>query len=158
MGNSSLTSLCSESESDEECEEDEVEVTSQRPFGPILPRLQKLVLAANSTPQRIHQYKELCERYNMSNKNLLIIDVSTRWNSTYGMITTTWDKRKVLNTMATTWLKGGKGISLIISEEWDLLKIFADELLAFKEATEMFSQSKAITSPNVTSIFDLLLN
>ena len=45
-----------------------------------------------------------------------------------------------------------------MSEEWDLLKIFVDELLAFKEATEMFSQSKAITSPNVTSIFDLLLN
>ena len=45
-----------------------------------------------------------------------------------------------------------------MSKEWDLLKIFLDELLAFKEATKMFSQSKAITSPNVTSIFDLLLN
>ena len=29
LGNSSSTSLCSESESDEECEEDEVEVTSK---------------------------------------------------------------------------------------------------------------------------------
>ena len=60
--------------------------------------------------------------------------------------------------MATTCLNDGKRIYLIMSEEWDLLKIFADELLAFKEATEMFSQSKDITSPNVTSIFDLLLN
>ena len=50
LGNSSSTSLCSKSESDEECEEDEVEVTSQRPFGAILRRLRKLVLAANSTP------------------------------------------------------------------------------------------------------------
>ena len=115
--NSSSTSLCSESGGDEECEEDEVEVTSQRPFGAILHRLRKLVLAANSASQRIHQYKELCERYKMSNKNLLTIDVPIRWNSTYGMITTTWDKRKVLNTMATTYLKGGKGISLIVSEE-----------------------------------------
>ena len=48
----------------------------------------------------------------MSNKNLLTIDVSTRWNSTYDMITTAWDKRKVLK--ATTCLKGGKGISLIM--------------------------------------------
>ena len=94
----------------------------------------------------------------MSNKNLLTINIPTRWNSTYVMIITAWDKRKVLNIMATTCLKGGKRISLIISEEWDLLKICEDELLAFKEATEMFSQSKAITSPNVTSIFDLLLN
>ena len=94
----------------------------------------------------------------MSNKNLLTIDVPTRWNSTYVMIMTTWDKRKVLNAMAPTCLKDGKIISLIMSEEWDLLKIFVYELLAFQEATEMFSQSKAITSPNVTSIFDLLLN
>ena len=94
----------------------------------------------------------------MSNKNLLTIKVSTRWNSTYIMIMTAWDSRKVLNAMATTCLKDGKGISLNMSEEWDLLKIFVDELLAFKEATEMFSQSKAITSPNVTSIFDLSLN
>ena len=40
-----------------------------------------------------------------------------------------------------------------MSEEWNLLKIFSDELLAFQEATEMFSQSKAITS-----IFDPLFN
>ena len=53
----------------------------------------------------------------MSNKNLLI--------------TTTWDKRNVLNAMATTCLKDGNVISLIMSEEWDLLKTFADEILAF---------------------------
>ena len=39
LGNSSSTSLCSESEGDEELEEDEVKVTSQRPFGAILHRL-----------------------------------------------------------------------------------------------------------------------
>ena len=54
LGNSSSTSLCLESEGDEECEKDEVEVTSQRGFGAILHQLRKLGLAANSTPQRIH--------------------------------------------------------------------------------------------------------
>ena len=44
LGNSSLTSLFSESEGDEECEEDEVEVTSQRPFGAILHHFEKLLL------------------------------------------------------------------------------------------------------------------
>ena len=67
-------------------------------------------------------------------------------------------KRKVLNAMSKTFLQDGKGISLIMSKEWDLLKLFADELLAFQEATEMFSKSKAITTPNVTSIFYLLTN
>ena len=64
----------------------------------------------------------------------------------------------MLNVMATTCLKYDKRISLIMLEGWDPLKIFADELLAFQKATKMFSQSKAITSPNVPSIFDLLLN
>ena len=94
LGNSSLTLLCQESEGDEECEEDDIEVTLQRLFGAILHRLQKLILTTNNTPQRIHQYKELCKRYKMS-KNLLTIDVPTRWNSTYVMITTAWEKRKV---------------------------------------------------------------
>ena len=55
-------------------------------------------------------------------------------------------------------LKDSKENSLIMLEEWDLLKSFGDKLIAFKEATEIFSQSKAITLPNVTFIFDLLLN
>ena len=53
----------------------------------------------------------------MSNKNLLTIDVPTRWHSTYDMIMTAWDKRKVSNIMTTTCLKGSKGIYLIMSKE-----------------------------------------
>ena len=49
LGNSSLISLCLERVNDEECEEDEIEVTSQRPSGVIIHQLRTLVLAANST-------------------------------------------------------------------------------------------------------------
>ena len=62
----------------------------------------------NNTPQRIRQYKELCEKHKMSNKNLLITDIPTRWNLTYDVIIAAWEKRKVLNTMATTCQKDGK--------------------------------------------------
>ena len=44
LGNSSLTSLFSESEGDEECEEDEVEVTSQGPFKTILHHFENFLL------------------------------------------------------------------------------------------------------------------
>ena len=158
LGNPSLTSENSEGEDDEECDEDVLEVSSKKAFGKILRRLRKLVLMANSTPQRIRQYKELCEKHKMSNKNLLITDVCTRWNSTYDMIIAAWEKRKVLNAMATTCQKDGKELFFVTSQEWELLKMFADELLAFREATEIVCKSKSITSPNVTSIFDLLFN
>ena len=44
LGNLSLTLLCLESEGDEECEEDVVEVTSQRPFGALLHQLKIFLL------------------------------------------------------------------------------------------------------------------
>ena len=49
----------------------------------------------------------------MSNKNLLITDVRTRRNSTYDMIIVAWEKRKVLNAMATTFQKDGKELFLL---------------------------------------------
>ena len=113
LGNPSLTSKNSEGEDDEGCDEDVLEVSSKKAFGKILRRLQKLVLMANSTPQRIHQYKELCEKHKMSNKNLLITDVCTRWNSIYDMIIAAWEKRKVLNAMVTTCQKDGKELFLL---------------------------------------------
>ena len=72
------------------------------------------------------------------------------------MIIAAWQKRKVLN--ATTCQKDGKEIFLVTSKEWDLLKMFTNKILAFCEAIEIFFKSKSITSPNVTSAFDLLLN
>ena len=101
LGNPSLTLECSEGEDDEGCEEVVLEVSNTKAFGEVLLRLQKLVLVENSTPQRIPQYKELCEKHKMSNKNLLITDVPTKWNLTYEMIIVAWEKSKVLNAMAT---------------------------------------------------------
>ena len=73
----------------------------------------------------------------MSNKSLLITDVPTSWNLTYEMIIEVREKRKVLNAMVTTCQKDGKENILVTSEEWDLLKMFANELLAFLEAIEI---------------------
>ena len=115
LGNPSLTSKYSDGEDDEGCDKDVLEVSSKKVFGKILRRLRKLVLMANSAPQRILQYKEMCEKHKMPNKNLLITDVRTRWNSTYDMIIEAWEKRKVLNAMATTCQKDGKDLFFYIS-------------------------------------------
>ena len=62
----------------------------------------------NSRPQRIRHYKELCEKHKMSNKNMIITDVPTKWNSTYDMIIAASEKTKVLNATATICQKDGK--------------------------------------------------
>ena len=66
-------------------------------------------------------------------------------------------KGKVLKVMESDHLNTNKAKILIEDEEWKLLKMFADELLAFREATQVFSKSKSITSPNVSGLYGLLV-
>ena len=58
------------------------------------------------------------------------------------MIIVAWEKRKLLNATATTCLKDDTRIYLIMYEQWDFLKIFVDEILAFQEAKSLFSKSR----------------
>ena len=60
------------------------------------------------------------------------------------MIIVAWEKRKVLNAMATTCLKDDTGIYLIMYEKWDFLKIYVDKILAFREATKLFCKSRPL--------------
>ena len=59
--------------------------------------------------------------------------------------------------MASDHLNTNKEKNLIEDEEWELLKMFADELLAFCEATQVFSKSKSITSPHVSGLYGILV-
>ena len=118
-----------------------LEAISEKQFGEILHRLRKLVIAINSSPRRIHHNKNLCDELEISNKNIRVEDVRTRWNPTYDMIEAVWEKREVLKVMASNHLSTNKANFLIEDEEWELLKMFAYELLAFREATQVFFKS-----------------
>ena len=73
------------------------------------------------------------------------------------MIKVAWEKREGLKVMASDHLNKSKVNFLIEDEECELLKIFVDELLAFYEATQIFSKSNSITSPNVSGLYGLLV-
>ena len=59
--------------------------------------------------------------------------------------------------MASDHLNTNKVNFLIEDEEWELLKMFENELLAFREAIEVFYKSKSITSSNVFGFYGLLV-
>ena len=61
----------------------------------------------------------------------------------------------MLKVMASDHLNTNKANFIIEDEECELVKIFADELLAFREATQVFSKSKSITLPNVSRLYGL---
>ena len=64
-----------------------LEAISQRPFGEILHRLRKLIIVVN-------HYKNLCDKLEMTNKNIILEDVWTMWSSTYDMIKAAWEKKR----------------------------------------------------------------
>ena len=88
-----------DSEDDEEILEGP-EATNPIPFSEILHRLRKFIITVNHSLKRIHHYKNLCEESEMPNKNILIEDVRTRWNSTHDMIEVACEKREALKAMA----------------------------------------------------------
>ena len=73
------------------------------------------------------------------------------------MIKAACEKREVLKVMASDYLNKNKANFLIEDEEWEFIKIFADELSTFRETTQVFSKSKSITSPNVSGLYGLLV-
>ena len=94
-----------------------LEAISQKPFGEILHRLRKLVIAINFSPKRIHHYKNLCNELEMPNKNILVEDIWTRWNSIYDMIEAAWEKKEVLKVTASNHLNINKAKFLIEDEK-----------------------------------------
>ena len=68
------------------------EAISKKPFGEIFHRLQKLIIAINHSPMRIHHYKNFFNELEMP--NIIVEDVRTRRNSTYDMIKATWEKKR----------------------------------------------------------------
>ena len=55
----------------------------------------------------------------------------------------------MLKAVSSDHLNTNKTNFLIKDDEWEPLKLFADELFAFCEATQVFSMSNSIASRNV---------
>ena len=87
----------------------------------------------------------MCDELKMSNKNIIVGDVRIRWNSTYDMIKAAWEKKISVEGNGERPSNTNKVNFLIEDSKWELLKMFVDELLAFREANEIFSKSKSIT-------------
>ena len=57
-------------------------------------QLRKLVVKIRASPQRRERFNRQCDLHQDVEKLNLILDVRTRWNSTYLMLKRTFDLRK----------------------------------------------------------------
>ena len=78
-------------------EEDDIlqEMSSESNNMEIIPKLRKIVVKICSSPQRRERFARQCDLYKKTKSLNLILDVRTRWNSTYFMLQRALKLRKV---------------------------------------------------------------
>ena len=86
-------------------------ISSSKSLGDVVSRVRKIVKVICSSPARVEKYKQFCHDFGMSSTSMPNLDNSTRWNSTYDMLSEAYEKRTVLEKMPMIVLIGNYLIS-----------------------------------------------
>lgn len=96
-----------------------------------------IVIVKNSTVQW-EEFQKCAEFFDLDNKSGLPLDVATRWNSTYDMLSHALYYRSAFERLV--YLHKDKyGHCTPTSDEWDMAESFCKCLKTFSEATVLFS-------------------
>ncbi|CAG8749496.1 7558_t:CDS:2, partial [Funneliformis caledonium] len=122
----------------------------------MIPKLRRLIVKIRASPQRKARFSSQCDLY-QDVKNLnLILDVKTRWNSTYLMLKRALELQKPLNDI--TMIKQELKIFLILTEEWNHIKELYRVFEIFHRATEEMSKLQSVTLSSSIPIYNVLLD
>jgi hypothetical protein len=105
------------------------------------------------SPQQFEKFSQACVLKGLQ-ALMPVIDVSTRWNSTYDMLVRACQYRDAFRLHA---LNEGWNSLMLSDQEWQTIKFLIDILGPFKDATMLASKSVGITLNNYVSIYAFLL-
>ncbi|GJV96765.1 zinc finger BED domain-containing protein RICESLEEPER 2-like protein [Tanacetum coccineum] len=111
-------------------------------IGKIIHNVRESVKHVGASPGRLHVFSELSKQLLVSNKHL-ILDVSTRWNATYAMLSTTLEFKEVFVNYAD---RETSYTTLPSEEDWEKVEEVCSFLELFNEATKIISGSEYPTS------------
>lgn len=120
---------------DGEDDEDEEESSNE----PIVPKLRKLIKKIRKSPQMREKLKKICELYDI--KYLVpVIDVATRWDSTFDMI----ERAIYLKAQIGVMCSKEKNLKklLITEREWSELSTLRTLLKKFRRSTKFMSMER----------------
>lgn len=117
-------------------------------LGAILRRFRKGVNKIRSSPQRIEHYRECCNAVNkskiledetqhQSRPKQLVMDVKTRWNSTFAMVDRGLEMRRAYN--MTCGSIPELGVYALNEKEWRVLEELQKILMPFSALTNLLS-------------------
>ncbi|TXG51776.1 hypothetical protein EZV62_024300 [Acer yangbiense] len=109
-----------------------------------------------SSPGRLDRFKKAVAHKKIGTKELVVLDVPTRWNSTYLMLESAVKLRKAFQRMGeediqyVNYFKGNeneqKWLGPPTLDDWDNAKVFINFLATFYDITLDFSASLRVTS------------
>ncbi|CAG8796190.1 12516_t:CDS:2, partial [Dentiscutata erythropus] len=123
--------------------------------GDIIPKLRKLVVKIRSSPQRRERFMRQVKAAGLENCNL-ILDIKTRWNSTYEMLVRALEMHEAIN--AITYLdKDLQSLQLDI-DEWDKIREVVIILEIFVRTTKMIESAKYPMLASIIPIYNYLID
>ncbi|KAK8565134.1 hypothetical protein V6N12_058709 [Hibiscus sabdariffa] len=87
----------------------------------IIHNVRESVKHVNASPGRLHNFSKLAKQLSMSNKHL-ILDVATRWNATYAMLSTALEFKEVFLNYAD---RESTYTTLLSKEDWKKVEEFS---------------------------------
>ncbi|GJU68262.1 zinc finger BED domain-containing protein RICESLEEPER 2-like protein [Tanacetum coccineum] len=111
-------------------------------IGKIIHNVRESVKHVGASPGRLHVFSELSKQLLVSRKHL-ILDVSTRWNATYAMLSTALEFKEVFVNYAD---RETSYTTLPSEEDWEKVEEVCSFLELFNEATKIISGSEYPTS------------
>lgn len=131
-----------------ENEDEEIEGTG------VINKLRKVIVKIRSSPQRRQKYLQFCRSSGLD-ELMVILDVKTRWYSTYEMICRAVKMREAID-IYTSCDADLRDLSLQDSE-WELLSEILNFLKVFEETTKFLCQEKFPTIQYVVPVYNYLL-
>ena len=71
-------------------------ISSSKSLGDVVSRVRKIVKVIRSSPARVEKYEQFCHDLGISSTSMPNLDISTRWNSTYDMLSEAYEKKTIL--------------------------------------------------------------
>jgi len=121
-----------------------------------IPKLRKLVVKIRLSAQRREMLARQCGAPPGSASKGLILDVKTRWNSTFLMLQRALELRGPLGDVAT--LDRDLRAYHLTDEEWSMLETVCNLLSVFKQATDFLSGSTYPTLTAAILVYNYLMD